>query len=215
MSISPWAMLMMPIRPKVTASPRLMISSTAARLMPLNRYPTMLRWATNRSMSWSAARVAARGLRGLPGRVRDRGPGDAVETAAVPGEAPRPFPRVERPVLEGPQEALARRVARPRKLAERTLLGRRCGEPTRHRFQIRRAGPGGRDAAQPGQHPRRREDDRDRAAYDLSDNHIREPPSTSKEPLPPLLQSQSRPGYVTPLHGAGLTHDLVFQTPSN
>src|SRR3989442_939236 len=60
MSISPWAMLMMPIRPNVTASPRLMISSTAARLMPLNRYPTMLRWATNRSMSWSAVRAAAR-----------------------------------------------------------------------------------------------------------------------------------------------------------
>src|SRR5439155_1850652 len=98
---------------------------------------------------------------------------------------------------------------------ERGLLGRRRSEPTRHGLQVERDGPGGREAAEAGDHPHRRDGGDECLHYDFSDSHTRLPPTTSYEPLPSPLQSQSRPAYVTLLHGAGRTHDFVFQTTSN
>src|SRR5262249_53197290 len=63
-------------------------------------------------------------------------------------------------------------------------------------------------------HDERRREQRDER-YDFSDSHIRFPPTMSKLPLPPLDQSQPRPGYVTSLHGAGRTQSFVFHTTSN
>src|SRR5256712_722266 len=235
MSISPSAVFVMPISPDVAIrlardrppEPRDRRGTARGSELEGRRLPLRRIFAQDLEAledTWHDAEVrlvegdgllARPELRRLPLRVQEGAPGDVGETGVVTEDDQPPLPHVERPVLERPQETLDRRVARRRELAERALLGRRCSEPTRRRLPIQRAGPGGRDAAEPGQHPRRREDDGERAHYDLSDSHIRLPPTTSKEPLPPLLQSQSRPGYVTSLHGAGRTHDLVFQTTSN
>src|SRR5260370_859731 len=161
----------------------------------------MFRRTTNVSMSRSAACAAALTARSverprplprlelhrLALGVPDRVAGDIREAAVVAEQHEPPLEGVEGPVLERPQQALDPGVRRVLKLLERALLRRRRGEPAGDGLEIEVTGRRGREAAEPGDHPRRREGGDQRAPYALSHSHTRLPPTISYDPLPPPL----------------------------
>src|SRR5262249_7246745 len=151
----------------------------------------------------------------LPARQRalERTSGHVAETSVVAQDHEPALPTVEGAVLERAHERLDRGVGVLTQSLERRRLRLRLGQTIGQRLEIG-DGPARRGLRRDERGQRRQDGERD-CCYCFSDSHTRFPATVSYVPLPPLDQSQARPGYVTGLHGSGATGPLERHTTSN